>query len=106
MGEEKGFVVFRVGFRVGDVVDEAGVDARGGEDMWDREAENGGFEVGGILGVAEQELEGDVGVVVIVDVGVDFVVVAVCFVGFFMRAVGPFDAHLTGKTFSADLDSR
>jgi len=94
-----------VGLCVGDGVDEAGVDAWGGEDGGMGEAEDGGFEGGSGHGVAEEELQGEVGGVVIVEVGVDFVVVAVCLVGFFVGTVGPFYADLAGETFPADLDA-
>ncbi len=105
VGEDEGFVGFWVGLCVGDGVDEAGVDAWGGEDGGVGEAEDGGFKGGGGHGVAEEELQSEVGGIVVVEVGIDFVVVAVCLVGFFVRAVGPFYADLAGETFSTDMDA-
>ena len=48
------------------------------------------FEIGGVLGITEKELQGDIRVAVIVDVSEDFIIVAVCPIGLFVRAIGPF----------------
>ena len=106
MSEKEGLVILRIRFRVGYVVYETGIYAWNREKRGKRETENGSLEASGVLIVAEEKLKGNVRVILIVDVGVDFVVIAVCFVGPFVRAVRPLDCGLAGEAFSTDLDAR
>lgn len=89
VGQEKSFVVFGICFCIRYVVNETRVYTGGGEDWRNREAENCGFEVGGVLRAAEEELKSNVGIAVVVDVGVNFVVVPIRLIGLFVRAIGP-----------------
>ena len=75
VGYEYGFVLFRVGFGVRDVVDVAGIGAgEEGVEGRERELENLLFKFAGVFFVAEDEVESDVWVAVVIDIGVNGVI--------------------------------